>query len=373
MPRILFISNTANFSKFNRAYMQDLRNAGWIVDYASMGEESVPDCDHDYKINIARSPFSLKNLRGIQDVKKLMTDNQYDVIHCHTPMGGVIARQAAKKWWRQKKVKIIYTAHGFHFYKGAPLLNWLLYYPVEKWYSRYTDLLLTIVPEDFEFAQKNMHCPVEMIDGVGVNLTRFVPLSAEHRVTLREKNGFSAEDFIITVVAETNRNKNQIMLLERLSELQKTIPSIKVLLIGKETLPIARNYVEEHGFQNQVSFLGYRSDIPELTGMSDIAFSASIREGLPVNIIEALACGVPVIASRNRGHCALIDNGNNGFLFSLDSSDDMCDLIQTVYRKEYDVQSVRDNAMKTSKKYSLEIIRPRMMAYYESILSDKLK
>lgn len=368
MPRILFVSNTANFSKFNRPIMQKLRSEGWIVDYASMGEESVLDCDNDYKINIARSPFSFKNFKGIKELRLLLENNKYDIIHCHTPMGGVIARAAARKLWKQKRVKIIYTAHGFHFYKGAPLLNWILYYPVEKWYSHFTDLLITIVPEDYEFAKKKMNCDVEMINGVGVNLERFIPLTLEQKSIIRAKNGFTDNDFIITIVAETNKNKNQIMLLREIKNLSKAIPNLKVLIIGKETLPIARNYVESQQLEQIVYFLGYRNDIPELTGMSSVAFSASIREGLPVNIIEAMACGVPIVASINRGHTALLKDGINGYLFPINSSKQMCGKLLAIYNDSVNAHKLGQAALDTSKKYDVYLVLKKMMEIYNNLM-----
>ena len=155
MKKILFISNTANFSKFNRPYMRWFKEQGWQVDYASAGEENVLDCDNQYSISIARSPFNLKNLRALKELRKLLSENHYDILHCHTPMGGVIGRLAAKKLWREHKIKVIYTAHGFHFYKGAPLLNWLLYYPMEKWLAACTDVIVTINEEDYERAKKS--------------------------------------------------------------------------------------------------------------------------------------------------------------------------------------------------------------------------
>lgn len=154
--KVLFLSNTANFSKFNLPYMRWFKEQGWLVDYASAGEENVPDCDRQYKISIARSPFHiLKNLKGLCELKKLLRENCYDILHCHTPMGGVLGRLAARKLWKERKIKVIYTAHGFHFYKGAPLLNWLLYYPMEKWLSRCTDVIVTINEEDYERAKKS--------------------------------------------------------------------------------------------------------------------------------------------------------------------------------------------------------------------------
>ena len=154
--KVLFLSNTANFSKFNLPYMRWFKEQGWQVDYASAGEENVPDCDRQYKISIARSPFHiLKNLKGLCELKKLLRENRYDILHCHTPMGGVLGRLAARKLWKERKIKVIYTAHGFHFYRGAPLLNWLLYYPMEKWLSHCTDVIVTINEEDYERAKKS--------------------------------------------------------------------------------------------------------------------------------------------------------------------------------------------------------------------------
>ena len=155
MKKVLFLSNTANFSKFNRPYMRWFKEQGWQVDYVSAGEEQVQDCDNQYSISIARSPFSLKNFRALKELKKLLSENHYDILHCHTPMGGVIGRLAAKKLWKEHKIKVIYTAHGFHFYKGAPLLNWLLYYPMEKWLAACTDVIVTINEEDYEKAKES--------------------------------------------------------------------------------------------------------------------------------------------------------------------------------------------------------------------------
>ena len=153
MNKILFLSNTANFSKFNRPFMQWFKEQGWQVDYCSAGEEKVLDCDNQFSINIARSPFSLKNLQGLKQLKDILANGNYQILHCHTPMGGVLGRLAALKLWKQGKLKVIYTAHGFHFYKGAPRVNWLLYYPMEKFLAQWTDVIITINEEDYERAK----------------------------------------------------------------------------------------------------------------------------------------------------------------------------------------------------------------------------
>lgn len=154
MNKILFLSNTANFSKFNRPFMRWFKEQGWQVDYCSAGEENILDCDNQFSIDIARSPFSFKNLQGLRQLKGILASGNYQILHCHTPMGGVLGRLAAYQLRKEGKIKVIYTAHGFHFYTGAPLINWLLYYPMEKLLSQWTDVIITINEEDYERAKK---------------------------------------------------------------------------------------------------------------------------------------------------------------------------------------------------------------------------
>lgn len=179
MKKILFVSNTANFSKFNLPFMRWCRENAWRVDYASPNDEEVKDCDKFFDVEMARSPFALvKNVRAVRTLKKILAENNYDILHCHTPMGAAVARLAARKLWKQGRIKIIYTAHGFHFFKGAPLLNWLVYYPVEKYLARFTDVLILINEEDYERAVKKRFKAKKIvkIDGVGVNLEQFYPV-----------------------------------------------------------------------------------------------------------------------------------------------------------------------------------------------------
>lgn len=190
-----------------------------------------------------------------------------------------------------------------------------------------------------------------------------------NKFELRKKYGYGENDFIITVVAELNKNKNQMMLLEQTENLSQRIPVLKILLIGKETLSDARIFVEQNHLENYVEFLGYRNDIPNLTRISDLAFSASKREGLPVNIIEALACGMPVVASMNRGHCSLIQNGKNGLLFPLDDDKIMRDCILSVYESRELRECLSKNAIESSKKYDLKSIRLKMAQVYDGVKS----
>ena len=210
------------------------------------------------------------------------------------------------------------------------------------------------------------------IDGVGVNLSRFHPCTLEEKNALRAELGYSENDFIITVVAELNKNKNQIMLVKSVPELAKIIPGLKILLIGKETLPIVREFVQKENLEKYVEFLGYRRDVEKLTMMSDVAFSASLREGLPVNIIEAMACGLPVVVSDNRGHRSLIKDKETGFIFSPKSEKEMADAIILLYKNPSLREEMGRRNVEEAKRYSVDIAVKKMAEIYNEVISENV-
>lgn len=189
-----------------------------------------------------------------------------------------------------------------------------------------------------------------------------------NRHEIREELGYTDKDFIITIVAECNDNKNQIMLLSKLRDISKTISNLKVLLIGKETTPLARKYVEKKELFDIVFFLGYRNDVPKLTGISDIAFSASKREGLPINIVEAMACGIPIVASNIRGHRDVVQHGRNGFLFDLNSPDDMVRYILEIYHNKELRKKIKENNVVDARKFSVSVAVEKMVKIYKSLV-----
>ncbi|MCL6572364.1 MAG: glycosyltransferase, partial [Bacillus sp. (in: Bacteria)] len=218
---------------------------------------------------------------------------------------------------RRNGSKVIYTAHGFHFCKGAPIKNWLIYYPIERWLANDTDCLITINEEDYKrsvqhhFKAKRF----EHIHGVGVNTELFKAVDQEQKSVLRKLFGFQQNDFIMFYGAEFNKNKNQKLLIESLSLIKNEVPNAKLLLAGEGVmLDHCRNLAVKLGVEDMVEFLGLRNDIEKLLKLSDTAVASSQREGLPVNIMEAMSCGLPVIATDNRGHRELIHNNKNGWI-----------------------------------------------------------
>lgn len=305
--KVLFTSHTANFQKFNRPFMRMLREQGYEVHYASMGEEHIEDCDKQFVVPFTRSPFTLSNIRAYRQLKEIIDHEQYDLIHTHTPVGSVVTRLAARQA-RQRGTRVIYTAHGFHFFTGAPLLNWLIYYPIERLMAHYTDVLITINAEDYARANRHFATSVVYVPGVGVDPKRFdITINENSRQAIRAKLGIKPNDFVIIYVAELSKRKNQSWLLSALKTTLQQDTSMHLLLVGADSMQgkIHKQSVR-YAIQSQVHFLGYRKDIPELLQASDLYVSTSKQEGLPVNVLEAMMGRMPIVALECRGVAELL-------------------------------------------------------------------
>ena len=267
-----------------------------------------------FDVPFQRSPFSPKNLGAYKQLKKIIVEGGYDVIHCNTPVGGVLGRLAARKA-RKHGTKVFYTAHGFHFYKGAPKKNWLIWYPVEKFMCRYTDKLITITQEDYNLASAKFPTQVERIHGVGANSAKYRKLSEMDCLQLRHELGYANDTQLLLCTGELLPNKNQITAIRAMKILTEKHADTKLLLAGNgPTLQELQTEVSTLNLQNCVEFLGYRTDLERYANIADVIVSCSYREGLPMNIVEGMLLGKPVVASYNRGHRELIVPGGTGYM-----------------------------------------------------------
>lgn len=269
-----------------------------------------------FDVPFQRSPLSSKNLGAYKQLKKIIDEGSYDVIHCNTPVGGVLGRLAAQKA-RKHGTMVFYTAHGFHFYKGAPKKNWLVWYPVEKFMCRYTDKLITITQEDYDLASAKFPTQVGRIHGVGANSAKYHKLSEAECLELRQKFGYAANDKLLLCTGELLPNKNQITAIRTMKILTEKQSNIKLLLAGNgPTLPELQAEVTALGLQEYIEFLGYRTDLEQYANIADVIVSCSYREGLPMNIVEGMLLSKPVVASYNRGHRELIVPDVIGYMVS---------------------------------------------------------
>lgn len=311
MKKVLFVATvTRHINAFHIPYLKWFKEQGYEVHVASNGEENIEYCDKHFNIPFERFPIKPGNIKAYKQLKSIINDNQYEIIHCHTPVGGVITRLAARKARKKYYTKVIYTAHGFHFYKGAPLLNWIIYYPIEKWLSKYTDCLITINEEDYQRAKSKFKKAkqIEIVHGVGVDENKFKKdMTEEEKAKLREELGIKKDDFVFIQVGELNKNKNQIMSIEAMKMAIKEKANIKLLLVGTGTLKgLYENKIKKYGLEKNIILLGFRTDVPKLLRISNCLISTSKREGLPVNVIEAQISRLPVIATNCRGNCDLV-------------------------------------------------------------------
>jgi glycosyltransferase EpsD len=320
--KILFVANVAkeHINKFHIPTIREFKKNGWIVDVACSGDDDVPECSHHYKMCWKRSPFTFKTVSGIKQLRNLINSEHYDVIYCHTPVGGLIARLAASKA-RKNGTKVIYCAHGLHLFKGAPIINWLVYYPLEKFLAHYTDAIFTVNEEDFNRVKAKFTKKVKvlLVPEVGVNFDRLnIEFPDEVRETYRKKMGISDGTTALIYVAELLPNKNQKMLVDTLNLLLKRGQDVCLVLPGPDHANGAlSDYIESQGLSHTVKLLGWRSDVGELLYACDICTASSIREGFGINLVEAMYCGLPVVATNNRGHRMIIDDGKNGFLVQI--------------------------------------------------------
>lgn len=334
--KVLFVATVrSHIGQFHMPFIRELKSRGVEV-HAAYKDNSADKpgldlsaIDRVFEVPFERQPLRLENIKAYFVLKKIINENNYDAIHCHTPMGAVIARLAARKA-RKKGTKVIYTAHGFHFFAGASRKNWLLFYPVEKYLSKFTDCLITINQEDYDLATSKQFRAKKIckVHGVGVELDRFHYTDEDEKSKLREEYGYSPDDFIMIYPANLVHEKNHSMLFDSLQIIVRETNDVKLILPGQ---PICvdeyKKVLLDMGLIDYVDFLGYRRDIEKLVGLSDISVSPSKREGLPVNLIEAMAIGNAIVATDVRGNNDLVEDGVNGYLVKVGDSETMAQRI----------------------------------------------
>lgn len=368
MKVLLTATVQSHICQFHKPLVEVLHEHGCEVHVAArdnLAEKNGLKLDFVEKIfdvPFARSPKSTDNIKAYKKLKKIIDEGHYDVIHCNTPMGGIVTRLAARQA-RKYGTKVIYTAHGFHFYKGAPKKNWIVFYPIEKFFSRLTDILITITHEDYKVAKERFHCQVEHIHGVGVNEKRYFPVGTEEKQKLREELGFGADQKIILCVGELLPNKNQQMALSMMQQVVKKFPDAMLLLAGngpeKENL---EKLIAELGMEKNIKMLGYCTYLEKYQRITDVLVACSKREGLPLNLVEAMLTGNPVVASVNRGHRELIHDGENGYL--VNSIEQMSERVMDLLADTELKNKIGNTAQVYARNYGFENVERELREIY---------
>lgn len=333
MKRALVLASVASMiDQFNMPNIRLMKEMGYEVDVATnflkgstCSDEKIAALKQTlqemnvrcFQIDFSRNVLKIgENVKAYKQTKKIINENNYALIHSHSPIGGFLSRIAARSA-RKNGTKMIYTAHGFHFFNGAPLMNWLIFYPIERISSRWTDVLVTITHEDYQLAQKKMYAKdVVYVPGVGINTAAFAPKEEDAAINARKREelGLAMTDTVMLSVGELNKNKNHEIVIRAMAQLGN--PDLHYVIAGRGDL---KEYLEllakELGVSKQLHLLGFRADIKELFKMADFFAHPSYREGLSVAVMEAMASGLPVICTEIRGNTDLIEDDKGGYLF----------------------------------------------------------
>lgn len=372
--KILYVTTIGITMRFFTSFVKSLIDDGHIVEIATNENDiQVPTCYREwgckiYHIDTSRSPLNIGNFKAIKQIRNLVEEENYDIVHCHTPIAAMCTRFACIRA-RKKGTKVMYTAHGFHFYKGAPYKNWLLYYPMEKICAYFTDALLTMNKEDYELARKKMKAKrVYYVPGVGIDLNKFKnnqsakELNLYRRKTKCTELAIDSDNIWLLNIGELIPRKNQETLIRAVADIDK----VNLTIAGQGVLANKLNgLIEELGVGDRIKLIGYRTDISELCELCDVFAFSSYHEGLPVSVMEAMASGLPCVVSNIRGNVDLVDD-NGGGLFDPYSVVDCKKAISEILKS--DVYKMGKYNMEKINEYSIEVVNQIMLNIYRNVL-----
>lgn len=370
--KILITSTDLMMIQFLVPHVKCLSEHGYEVEIACsevggrMGEvrkalDGVVSAIH--VVRLVRSPVSFKNILGYQDMKSVISKKHYDMIWTNEPVMGVVTRLAAKKA-REHGTKVMYMTHGFHFFDGAPKLNWMVYYPIERYMSSFTDLIVTINHEDFERAKTMKAKDVKYVHGIGVNTERL--RASDDKNDIHDELNIPRSDFLVISAGELNENKNHRAIIEALQLANDR--SIHYLICGKgKLLKRLKTLAKNKGVEGNVHFLGYRKDVINLYKQADIFAFPSHREGLGLAPLEAMYCGLPLITSDIRGPRDFMENGTTGYMCPPDDVDAYMRAIQEL-RENTDLRSIcGENNRKIVEPFLLENVKMEIINIIRTI------
>lgn len=376
---LIFASVASMIDQFNMNNISILEGLGYKVEVAcnfEFGSSTSKDRVSEFRkelesrgikthqISVPRKIVAIREMiQSYKKTKKLVTNNNYDIVHCHSPIGGVIARVACKKN-REKGTKVIYTAHGFHFFKGAPFRNWILFFPIEILLSRFTDIIITINKEDYIRTKKLLKkVRIEYVPGIGIDVEKFDGVVIDKSEKRREL-GVPENAFLVLSVGELNKNKNHETVIRAIYKLNN--PNVYYIICGQGALEEKlKNLIIDLGLEKQVKLLGYRGDIAEISKASDIFIFPSLREGLSVALMESMACGLPIICSKIRGNADLVKEGKGGYLIEPQNVDEYTKALDLLTKdrhlrekmSKYNKENISGFNIETVNKYILNIYK----------------
>ena len=371
--RVLLVATVVkkHIMQFHIPYLRMFKEMGYETvvaaknDYENPNDCCIPYCDHFFDIPFQREPFHCDNIQCYKKLKTIIDEGDFSIIHCHTPVGGVIGRLAARKV-RKNGARIMYTAHGFHFYKGAPIKNWLLFYPIEKLCSRLTDVLITINKEDYALAQKKMKAKcVKYVPGVGVDIKKFGKSTID-RANKRKELGIQEDSTVVLSVGELIVRKNHETSIQAIADMD-----VCYLIVGEGDLrQHLQSSIDRLACNDKIKLLGYRNDVADLYKVADIFVFPSYQEGLPVAVMEAMASGLPCVASKIRGNTDLLETTEGGFLCDPQDVSKFAEKLNILVSDTELREKMGRNNLTAIQKFSIETVLYEMRKIYDAEISD---
>ncbi|MEY2858018.1 MAG: hypothetical protein RLZZ74_2330 [Cyanobacteriota bacterium] len=376
MPKLLVVTTVPiTIRSFLLPFVKHFRSLGWQVDGMAQGisadQDCVATCDRIYDIQWSRNVFDPRNLlAGVSRVKEVVAEANYDLVHVHTPIAAFVTRYALKDL---KKTKVIYTAHGFHFYRGGSAVKNAIFLGLEKLAGQWTDYLVTINQEDEAAAKKHNFLPAERVyytRGIGVDTEYYasVKVNPADLAQVRQELSLSDNDTLLLAIAEFTPRKRHRDLLNALVKVAN--PQVHLALAGEGPIKIElKALTKELGIEKQVHFLGYRKDIPTLIQAADAVLLVSQQEGLPRSIMEAMCLNTPVIGSNIRGTQDLLENGC-GLLVELGDTDALAKAMTQVVEDPDSLAAMAAKAQVKMASYDLKQIIQQYSDIYQLALND---
>ncbi len=374
MKKILYVTTVSRtINAFLVPHINALLENGYHVDCATsidkeIDSELIKKGVNVYPVTFSRIPLSFGNLKAFKEIIKIQKKNNYDIIHVHTPIASIYGRLLKLRF---KNIKTIYTAHGYHFFKGASKISWLIYYPIEWVMAKFTDVTININKEDYEITKKRLK-PKKcyLINGVGIDLNKYKSISEKEKIKKRKELGIDEEDFVIIMIAELNENKNQIQMIKAMEIIKNN--NIKVLCVGEgNKYDELINQIKKSKLEKQIKLLGFRNDINDLINISDIGVLLSYREGLPRNLMELMANGKRIMGTNIRGCRDLICKDYIGSLVEVSDYEATAMAIKEFYDKRYLNKKLEDMIRQECKEqYDIKPINKKLINIYEKLILE---
>ncbi|WP_227762460.1 glycosyltransferase family 4 protein [Zhaonella formicivorans] len=370
--KVLFIATVyTHLAAFHKPFIQMLQKEGYEVHAAASSAEGRLEEIQEigvicWEIPFARSPYSLGNVQAYRRLRTLLKEHYFDLIHIHTPVAAFLGRYLAKA---TNQGPVLYSAHGFHFYQGAPLRNWLIYYTAERLAAHWTDGLIVMNEEDFNAGKKLKFIPDKnlfYVHGVGVDLNLYS--NNKPKTSLRQELQLLQDKVVITCIAELIPRKNHIFLLEAWKILANKYDNINLILVGDGKLKSNLESKVKTEKIPRIYFLGFRNDVPLIIQDSDIITLLSKHEGLPRCIMEAMACGKPVVATDVRGSRDLVRHNKTGLLVSLNNISELIEAFEKLISNKSLREQMGQAGREAIEAYSLDNVLKEMEKIYRQYL-----